>query len=164
MHNQPSKKSDRTSRQPLTAEQIQSLLEAASSSGLEALLLLALSAGLRRSELLGLKWTDLDLDQGTFQVQRALEYRHLSTYEECGPKTEQARRQVDLPVPAVHALLSRRECQERQRIQAGANWQEADWIFTGAEGQPLSLVSVLQRFKQIQVAAGCLICSFMICV
>ena len=56
----------------LTAEQARALLHAAAGDPLEALYVVALRAGLRRSELLRLRWRDIDLDAGTLTVRLSL--------------------------------------------------------------------------------------------
>ncbi|OFV90135.1 MAG: hypothetical protein A3G76_12560 [Acidobacteria bacterium RIFCSPLOWO2_12_FULL_65_11] len=58
---------------PLTPEQAQQLLMVADGTPLEALVTVGLSCGLRRGEMLGLQWTDVDLDGATLQVRRALQ-------------------------------------------------------------------------------------------
>jgi integrase len=57
----------------LSPTQIQTLLSAARGDRFEALYVLAIHSGLRQGELLGLKWTDVDLDAGTLSVQRSLD-------------------------------------------------------------------------------------------
>jgi integrase len=59
--------------QPLTPEQAQVLLKAVKHGPLEALVTVALSCGLRRGEMLGLQWSDVDLEGATLQVRRALQ-------------------------------------------------------------------------------------------
>ena len=58
--------------QHLTLEQATAFLKVVSEDRFEALYVLAISTGLRRGELLGLKWVDVDLDRGVLSVQRAL--------------------------------------------------------------------------------------------
>ena len=65
---------DREEINPLTAEEVGRLLEAASEDRLEALYVVAIHAGLRQGELLALKWDDLDLEAGTLRVRRTLTY------------------------------------------------------------------------------------------
>lgn len=59
--------------QPLNPEQAQQLLKAVAGKSLEALVTVGLSCGLRRGEMLGLKWADVDLEQGTLRVRHALQ-------------------------------------------------------------------------------------------
>jgi integrase len=62
----------REEQRPLSREQVRTLFEAARGDRLEALYVLAVTAGLRRGELQGLKWDDVDLEAGTIQVRRTL--------------------------------------------------------------------------------------------
>jgi integrase len=59
--------------QPLTPDQAQALLKTTKGEPLDALVTVGLSCGLRRGEMLGLQWADVDLDAGTLQVRRALQ-------------------------------------------------------------------------------------------
>ncbi len=100
----------REEMQPLTAEQVKVLLEAAKGDRLEALYVLAVTTGLRQGELLGLKWDDIDLEVGTLQVRRTL------TTAKGGPvlsapKTKGSRRTVKLSQTALEALRSHLERQ-----------------------------------------------------
>jgi integrase len=95
---------------PLTAEQAKILFEAVRSDRLEALYILAVYTGLRQGELLGLKWSDVDLEAGTLQVLRTL------TTAKGGPvlsapKTKGSRRTVKLSRTALEALRSHLERQ-----------------------------------------------------
>jgi integrase len=100
----------REEMRPLTAEQVKVLFEAAKGDRLEALYILAVTAGLRQGELLGLKWDDIDLEVGTLQVRRTL------TTAKGGPvlsapKTKGSRRTVRLSQMALQALTSHLERQ-----------------------------------------------------
>src|ERR671910_3201102 len=97
---------------PLTPEQAKLLLQTAHEVGdrLEALYVLAIHTGLRQGELLGLKWDDVDLDDGSLQVRRTL------TITKNGPvfttpKTIGSRRSVKLTQRATEALKSHLERQ-----------------------------------------------------
>src|ERR671910_319591 len=102
----------RESMHPLTPEQAKLLLQTAHEVGdrLEALYVLAIHTGLRQGELLGLKWDDVDLDDGSLQVRRTL------TITKNGPvfttpKTIGSRRSVKLTQRATEALKSHLERQ-----------------------------------------------------
>jgi integrase len=81
--------------QPLSIEQVQQLLAAARGHRLEALFILALASGLRRGELIGLKWQDINIQTGTLQVRRILTRVPSKLpgkgYVEAEPKTEKGR-------------------------------------------------------------------------
>ncbi len=84
----------------LTPEQVKAFLEAARGDRLEALYVLAIHTGLRRSEILGLKWTDVELDTGNLSVQPSLDRG--GTFNP--PKRNKSRRTVKLTGQAVEAL------------------------------------------------------------
>jgi integrase len=95
---------------PLSASEARTLLEAARGDWLEALYVLAVHTGMRRGELLGLKWADVDLEGATIRVRRTLTRtdngRRLALGE---PKTKKSRRTVRLTQKAVEALRSHRK-------------------------------------------------------
>ena len=70
---------------------------------MEALYLLAITAGLRQERLLGLKWEDVDLEDGTLQVKRTL-----SNGIFAAPKTAKSRRSVKLTTRALEILKHHR--------------------------------------------------------
>jgi len=89
----PSKKEMR----PLSADEAKRLLEVASGDRLEALYVLAVHTGMRSGELLGLKWSDVDLDAGTIRVRRTLTRKDNGRRIALGePKTKKSRRTVKL--------------------------------------------------------------------
>ena len=112
----------REEMQPLNAEQVKVLFEAAKGDRLEALYVLAVTTGLRQGELLGLKWDDVDLELGTLQVRRTL------TTAKGGPvlsapKTKGSRRTVKLSQTALEAPRSHLERQlgeDTGRVLCGA--------------------------------------------
>lgn len=87
----------------LTAKEAAAYLDAFAGHPLEPLIVLALAAGLRRSELAGLTWADVDFDACTVSVERGLHDRRGEVLEEA-PKSQPSRRTVALPAWAV-ALL-----------------------------------------------------------
>ena len=97
---------------PLTPEQAKLLLQAAHEAGdrLEALYVLAIHTGLRQGELLGLKWDDVDLDDGSIQVRRTLAITKSGPVF-TSPKTARSRRSVKLTSKATEALKSHLERQ-----------------------------------------------------
>ncbi len=91
----------------LTAAQAKRLLEVARDDRLYALYVLAITTGMRQGELLCIMWEDLDLDQRTLHVSRAvqsLQHKGLMITE---PKTAKSRRTIKLTVYAVETLRAR---------------------------------------------------------
>jgi integrase len=101
----------------LGCEQVRALFEAARGDRLEALYLLDVTARLRRGELQGLTWEDVDLDAGTLQVRRTLsEPRGGYIFE--APKSGKGR-QIRLTQWATVALKEYRKHQLEERMERG---------------------------------------------
>jgi integrase len=106
---------------------------------------LALVTGLREGELLGLRWSDVDLDAATVTVRGSMQpdERGRRVIEET--KTRSSRRLVVLPRLAVAALLGHRTVQARERLRAGPRWQELGLVFPNAVGRAILPQNLLQR-------------------
>ncbi len=103
---------------PLDREQVRALFEAAKGDRLEALYVAAVTAGLRRGELQGLRWEDVDLDAGTLQVRRTLsEPKGGYIFE--APKSGKGRN-IRLTQVAVAALREHRRRQLEERMERGS--------------------------------------------
>ena len=138
--------------QCLTPVEAASFLEAAATDRWYALFTLALATGLRPSEYLGLKWTDIDLEQGVLNVQRSLHWRSFKTGDWYfgDPKTPRSRRRIPVPASVLRALVAHRRRQNEARLEAGADYKNLDLVFATLEGQPLIRLNVVQKhFKPI---------------
>jgi integrase len=146
----------REEMRPLTPEQAKLLLQAAHETGdrLEALYVLAIHTGLRQGELLGLKWDDVDLEDGSLQVRRTLAItKNGSVFT--SPKTAGSRRSVKLTSKATEALKSHLERQLAEIDRVGSLWQENGLIFASETGEPLDRRTVTkQKFKPLLKRAG----------
>jgi len=145
--------------EPLDAQQARTLLEAARGDRYEALYVLCLTAALRQGEALGLRWSDIDLDVGTLQVNRQLQ-RVRRDGDRSGmlvfsePKNT-SRRTVGLPPRAVRALRDHRRRQLEEKLKVGSDWQDNGLVFTSTQGGPLEAQNVVNRhFKPLIQWAG----------
>jgi integrase len=138
---------------PFTPEEAQKFLEAVKGNRLEALYSVALSLGLRQGEALGLRWEDVDLENGTLSVRYALQ-RIKGKLELVEPKTKKSRRTIALPSVAVNALTKHKMVQEAERQWAADRWQEARYVFTSTIGTPLDDCNVTHQFHRILKTAG----------
>src|SRR5215208_3239156 len=137
---------------PLNREQVQALFEAAREDRLEALYVVAVTAGLRRGELQGLKWEDLDLEGGTLQVRRTLsEPKGGYIFE--SPKSGKGRN-IRLTQRATAALTRHRKRQLEERIRLGTRWQDHDLVFPSGTGTPVSGGNLNRAFKTLLKRAG----------
>jgi integrase len=136
---------------PLTPAEVTVLLSAASGDRLEALYVAAIHTGLRRSELLGLKWTDIDLDARTLSVQRSLDKD--GTFNP--PKRSKSRRTVKLTPQAAEALRAHRVRQNEERLQLGSLWEDRGLVFPNRSGKPMNADYLHHRgFKPLLEKAG----------
>jgi integrase len=124
---------------PLDAAEARLLLRAARDHRLYALWLLLVSTGLRRGEVLGLTWSDVDLAGGQLRVRRNLQ-RIKRELIFGTPKTARSIRTVSLPKRCVEALHAHRAKQDEERKVAGAKWKPLDHqpgglIFTTSTGR-----------------------------
>lgn len=124
----------------------------------EALYLLAVTTGLRRGEMLGLKWTDLDLDIGTLRVSRSLD-TYYGPAAENAPKRQASRRPAKLPAPVVEALRRHKEAQEARRARLGPLWKGQEvaegYVFTTGVGTHQDGDNLLSRsLKPLMKRAG----------
>jgi integrase len=120
---------------PLNANQAAAFLRSVSESGdrLEALYVLALSTGMRRSEILGLMEDDLDLDVGTLQIQRGLTVHPEGGVTILGTKRKASQRLLELSPETVVALKRHRTRRAEERL-AATHWDEQGFVFTKRTG------------------------------
>jgi integrase len=140
--------------QALTDARARAILEAVRGDRIEPLVTVTLATGLRQGEALGLRWTDVDLEAGTATIRHSL-LRRGRVVELVEPKTARSRRTVVLPGFAVAALRRQRDWfQAQQRLLAGEDWREGEFVFTSSVGTPLDGTNVTHRLQQLLAAAG----------
>jgi integrase len=131
--------------QSLSPQHVRQLLEAIHGRRDEALYTLAIATGLRQGELLGLRWSDVDLTHGTLRVRHALQ-RVEGSLQLVETKTARSRRTVTLPAVAVEALRVHRTAQDGP---IGSMY-----VFTTAVGTPLDGTNVTKRLQAVLAGAG----------
>jgi integrase len=129
-------------REPLTREQVRTLLRASKDDRLGALYVLALTTGARQGELFALRWGDLDLATGMISIRRSLQDADGRGTIVSGPtKTKASRRRFELPGSTIAAL---RAHGERLRAE-GLGTGERDLVFPAANGEPLRRQNFIRR-------------------
>ena len=126
--------------QVLTQDEIRRFLIQANEEGYYEFFLLELTTGMRRGEILGLKWRDLNLETGELNIKRQLTTKGISV-----PKTKSSIRTVLLP-PDMLDLL--REMKKTAKY---------DWIFPSPvkEGEPRNPTAITKRFRIMLERAHC---------
>ena len=126
----------------LTTVQLASFFREARESGVFELYYLELATGLRRGELLGLKWEDVDLERGDLRVRRQVS-RINGEVVEAPLKTKNAYRTLPLAEDTVSVL-------KEQRRKGG----NSPWVFPSPNGGPISPDSVLHMLHRVLKRAG----------
>ncbi|MDH3399027.1 MAG: site-specific integrase, partial [Acidimicrobiia bacterium] len=97
---------------------------------------IAAMTGLRRSEVCGLTWPDVDLEVGVISVRRAAVVadgrRHVKA-----PKTAASRRTVEMDVRTTQVLREWRKLQIEERLRAGEAWHDGQWVVADQLGMPI---------------------------
>jgi integrase len=132
----------------LDEEQTAKLLESAKGSRLFIVIFLAVVTGLRRGEILALRWEDVDLERALLQVRRTLEQaRGGLRFKE--PKTEKGRRLVALGPETVETLRRHRREQIKERLALGQEYKNSDLVCARIHGTPLDPAEVTAGFARL---------------
>jgi integrase len=141
---------------PLSADEARRLLDAAKGDRLEALYVLAVHTGMRRGELLGLKWSDVDLEGSAVSVRRTLTCTGNGKGVALGdPKTKRSRRTVRLTREATEALRGHLTRQLRQIEEARDHYRDEGLVFATEAGTLINPSNLRQRsFAPLLKRAG----------
>lgn len=146
-------KSERYQASTWTPEQLRTFLDRSVDHRLSPAWLLLATTGMRRGEVLGLRWCDLDLDGGGLQVEQtvvAVAYKvSFST-----PKTPKSRRRVALDPHTIAALRSHRARQSEEKLAAGGAYTDHDLVFADEIGQPVHPETLSRTFTRRSTTAG----------
>lgn len=126
-------------REVYTLEEAQAFLESLdrAPSMYRAFFILAIYGGLRRGELLGLEWKDIDFQGQVVKVRRTSQYISGQGVFTDETKTEKSYRTLKLPRAVFQALRQHRADQSQARLLMGDLWEDHDRLFTGETGKPL---------------------------
>jgi integrase len=143
----------RTELRTWTAGQLRCFLESVRSDRLSAAWQLAALTGMRRGEVAGLRWADLDLDGGWLSVRQTLVVVD-NQPQVSEPKTARGRRRIALDAETIAALRAHHTAQAAERLAAGPAWQGSDLVFTRPDGGPLHPEYVRRQFDRLLQRAG----------
>jgi integrase len=161
--------------EPYTVAEVRRLLDAATQRRNAARWAVAFALGLRQGEALGLKWSDIDLDDGRLMVRRGRQrprWRH-GCGGTCGrkvggncpqrvslrpdtadTKSRAGRRAIGLPDELVALLRTHHQIQDAEREVAAQLWQEGGWVFASPVGTPLNPNTDYDEWKRLLRLAG----------
>lgn len=139
----------------LSPMQVQTVLETLRGRALYPIIALALGTGLRRSELLALRWKDVDLDGGALRVEQSLEQTKRGGLVFRQPKTKYGRRTVTLAPTTVAVLREHRKVQQEQRLFLGLGKASDDaLVFAAWDGSPRSPNALTKEWSLAMEKAG----------
>jgi integrase len=119
----------------LDADQIATALSVLKGNRIYPIVALAIATGMRRGELLALRWQDVDLEHGVISVERSLD----EAFRIRKPKSKHGRRTISLPLSAVELLRQHRKAQLELRLHLGMGKPESEaLVFCDHEGKPIS--------------------------
>jgi len=126
------------------------LIQAAGGTRLELPVLLAVTTGMRRGEILGLRWADVDLARGSLEVRQAL----LPGRRFAPPKTTSGRRPVALPQGVAEPLKKQRaSCEEARRL-LGPAYEDHDLVVCLGDGRPWEPTTLSSAFHELARRTG----------
>jgi integrase len=148
---------------PLNLEQMRQFLAAVRDDRLFAAFFLELGTGLRRGEILGVRWQDLDLEASVLHVRQTLvrvrnhdaaagDRKTRLIFQE--PKTTQSRRTIPIPDDIVEALRHHRARQAEERLLMGEAYSDHGLVFCQATGQPIDPRNFTRHFERLLKQAG----------
>ncbi len=121
----------------ITAEDLEKILDSLKGSYYYALIYTAAYTGLRRGEILGLRWCDLDLDLARLSVNQALYQYKAGQFLITEPKSSKSRRLVDLPPSLALLLRKHKASMETHTILLGKRLDKTDYVFMAPDGKPI---------------------------
>jgi len=137
---------------PLDEAQVKQLIAATWGHRFEVLFRFALGLGLRKGELLGLRWKDVDFTAATMKITGSLQ-RQRGKLERSATKTDASVRTIALPPTLLTLLRTHQERQEQQQ-HAARRWTDSGLVFTSSVGTAIEPSDLSRAFKQVLKQAG----------
>jgi integrase len=131
-----------------------SLIEVAKDSPYYTLFFTALYTGMRRSEMLALRWQDIDFIFSQVSVSRSLHQLKDGSYIFTQPKSAKSRRTIALSPSANLTLQENKEKQEATKDKLGVPLKDDDLVFSTPEGKPLRPNTVSRAWNMLAARAG----------
>ncbi|MDQ3691394.1 MAG: site-specific integrase [Chloroflexota bacterium] len=143
----------RRERTVLDGEQIGTLLAGLDGDRMRPLYFVAVATGMRIGEILGLRWSAVDLDAGSIRVECQLQ-RVAGRLVLAETKTQAAERTIGIPKAVQAVLRGHRATQLRERLAASDQWHDGGYVFTRPDGQPLYVELVDKHWRALRQRLG----------
>jgi integrase len=135
-------------------DELNRFLESSKNSIYHNLFYTVLFTGMRRSELLGLRWSDVDFIMSQIYISRGLHQLKDNTYVYTEPKSEHSRRAIALSPSVINLLKRAKERRKLDCIDWGLPFSESDPVFCGHDGKPLRPNTVTRVWHEAAKRAG----------
>ena len=140
---------ERVEVQPWSTEEASRFLTASADHRLHALFAVGVALGLRKGELLALRWDDLDLERGLLHVRQ-----NVQRLPEMGlvfgpPKSSKSRRTIPLPAASAKVLRSHRANQAAEALALGPAWIDSGLVFTSTIGTVIEPRNLNRFFDEL---------------
>jgi len=153
---------------PLNAEQSAHLLRSIENSKWRTFIIVSMMSGLRRGEVVALRWQDVDLTGGWISVRneiqrvrvKRLKVQPTKRFSGAGSRMaalktgSKSRRDIEISPLVLDALVQQAELQRAQRTKAGGRWNEQDFVFASTYGDNFHPDTTTSVFAELRAAAG----------
>jgi len=134
--------------------QVKKLLDEVKQTPIETAVMLSVLLGLRRGEVLGLRFSDCDFEKKEIHVRQQVttikaEYRTGSTYGIKSLKTKKSKRTIPIPDLIVESILKQKQLVDLQKKKLGSSYQDNDLINCNLDGSPRSPQALLKQLKNL---------------
>lgn len=143
-------KETRTEMSFYSIEEVEELLKSLEKEPLkyQTIVSMAVMSGLRRGELLGLYWSDIDFNTGTVKIERSLQYLSGKGFLEKSPKTSNGKRTITLPKYCLNLLKQLKKETLMQRLLLGNKYNITDYIFVTKDGNNIHPDTITSWFSK----------------
>ena len=144
-------KTEKVEIKALTKEEVQMVVKELykqDDEDLKCLLMLAMFTGMRRGEMLGLEWQDVDMAKKELRIVRNSIYTKNTGIQTTTPKTKKSMRKITIPTIIIELLQEHKLKQSYQQAMAGSDWVDTQRIFTQWNGMPMHPDTMSEKCKK----------------
>lgn len=139
---------------PWTSGEAATFLQVAGKDRLHALFAVGVALGLRRGELLGLRWSDVDLERGVLNVRQTAQRLEGVGLVFGPPKSSRSWRTIPLPASSMRILREHRSRQVAEKLALGPAWEDHGLVFTSTVGTVVEPRNLARLFNRLTAEAG----------
>ncbi|OAX49906.1 site-specific integrase [Paenibacillus sp. AD87] len=128
-------------------DEVTKFLKSAQEDKLYIAFLLALTTGMRQSEILALRWKDIDFDEGILRVRQTLSHDGKVLIQ--ATKTKSSSRTITLVSRLIHELKKQQRINKKEKIAANFDYEDNDLVICTSSGKPLNPRNLLRSFYRL---------------